>query len=157
MRSPSLIENWDSKGMAFWAASELLFPGCRFEWMLLLEFWSSCAARLQPRLATDLSGPFWVLSSTRKAEASLARAFELPQDSTWLEMCFLRRGRKLNLNCLPQPLPISCHRIFLSKGVDSNIVIALWLALSWPIVSQLVPTGARRVIIQLAEVALSTT
>ena len=46
---------------------------------------------------------------------------------------------------------------FSSKGVDSNIVIALWLALSWPIVSQLVPTGARRVIIQLAEVALSTT
>ena len=46
---------------------------------------------------------------------------------------------------------------FSSKGVDSNIVIALWLALSWPIVSQLVPTGARRVIIQMAEVALSTT
>ena len=46
---------------------------------------------------------------------------------------------------------------FSSKGVDSNIVISLWLVLSWPIVSQLVPTGARRVIIQMAEVALSTT
>ena len=49
------------------------------------------------------------------------------------------------------------HFLFSRKGVDSNIVIALWLALSWPIVSQLVPTGARRVIIQMAEVALSTT
>ena len=47
--------------------------------------------------------------------------------------------------------------LFSFKGVDSNIAIALWLALSWPIVSQLVPTGARRVIIQMAEVALSTT
>ena len=52
---------------------------------------------------------------------------------------------------LPSPI------FFSSKGVDNSIVIALWLALSWPIVSQLVPTGARRVIIQLAEVALSTT
>ena len=46
---------------------------------------------------------------------------------------------------------------FSSKGVDSNIVIALWLALSWPIVSQLVPTGTRRIIIQMAKVAPSTT
>ena len=53
--------------------------------------------------------------------------------------------------------PSQFFNFFLSKGVDSNIVIALWLALSWPIVSQLVPTGARRVFIQMAEVALSTT
>ena len=46
--------------------------------------------------------------------------------------------------------------IFLSEGVGSNIVIALWLAVAWPIVSQLVLTGARRIIIQTAEVAFST-
>ena len=48
------------------------------------------------------------------------------------------------------------HFLFSRKGVDSNIVIALWLALSWPIVSQLLPTGARRIFIQMAEVAFST-
>ena len=72
-------------------------------------------------------------------------------------MVFPRGGRKLNLNRSPQPVPIPCHRsFFLSKGVDSNIVIALWLALSWSIVLQLVPTGARRITTQMAEVAFST-
>ena len=72
-------------------------------------------------------------------------------------MCFPRGGRKLNLKCLLQPVPIPGIAVsFSSKGVDSDIIIALWLALSWPIVSQLVPTGARRIIIQMAEVAFST-
>ena len=52
---------------------------------------------------------------------------------------------------------LSLQFFFRPRGWDSNIVIPLWLALSWPIVSQLVPTGARRIIIQMAEVALSTT
>ena len=91
-------------------------------------------------------------------EASLAKASEFLRDDRWLEMRFPRGGRKLELNCSPQPVPIPCHLIFLlSKGLDSNIAIALWLALPWPIDSQLVPTGARSVIIQMAEVVLGTT
>ena len=63
-------------------------------------------------------------------------------------------GPELFIPTCTQTLP---SHFFLSKGLDSNIAIALWLALPWPIVSQLVPTGARSVIIQMAEVALSTT
>ena len=118
-----------SRGRHFWAASKI-FSECRFEQKLLLEFWSSCAVRLQPRLATDLSGPFWILSSTRKTEASLTRAFELPQDSESLGMCFLRRGRKLNLNCLPQPVPISCHRIFFFRARGWTATLSLHSG--WP-------------------------
>ena len=45
---------------------------------------------------------------------------------------------------------------FSPNGADSDIVIALWLALSWPIVSQLVPTGARRILIQMTGAAFSS-
>ena len=88
LRSSPLIENLDFKGGIFLGCIRIVVSECRFGWKLLLEFWSSCAVRLQPRLATDLSGPSWNLPSTRKAEASLAKTFESRQDNKWLEIVF---------------------------------------------------------------------
>ena len=108
MWSPPLIENWDFKGKTF-CCIRTVFSECRFEWKLLLEFWSPCAVRLQPRLATNLSGPFWILSSTRKMGASLAKAFDFFQDNKWLGICLTRGDRESTLNCLLQPVTIPCH------------------------------------------------
>ena len=59
-----------------------------------------------------LVGTFLDSVLDRKTEASLAKAFEFLQDSKWLEVCFPRGGRKPNLNCLPQAVPIPCHCSF---------------------------------------------